>query len=99
MAVPAHVYTIVYTLYRVCTHRCTRGRVPEKRGPEKEPTGELHVRGKLTVGWTFQKQLYELKAARGASPPCILTVQEAGCAAAAARERPSAGPREVSEHV
>ena len=30
------------------------------------------LRGNLTVWWTFQHQLYKLKAARGASPPCIL---------------------------
>jgi hypothetical protein len=28
--------------------------------------------GKLITRWTFQHQLYELKAASGATPPCIL---------------------------
>ena len=45
-----------------------------RNGPTTEPgrpqiTGPTtELRGKLIAGWTFQQQLYELKAARGAPP-------------------------------
>ena len=40
-----------------------------RTGTTTEKTGTTtELRGKLTAGWTFQQQLYELKAARGAPP-------------------------------
>ena len=37
-----------------------------------QKTVDRRSTGEFTAGWTFQQQSNTLKAARGASPPCIL---------------------------
>jgi hypothetical protein len=41
------------------------------RGGAQRTWCSAELRGKLTAGWTFQHQLYELKATRGVSPQLL----------------------------